>query len=126
MSFRAHPFQWPSLPLAVRLLWVGGVGTLVLGWHGTIASIEVNSRATRPGSPGEIQDQGAAIDMESRPLRLTHDRICSAYDENVLKLSWVSFREVIRSLQSNLNVWYSPQPASPHLHITDDLNQEIY
>jgi hypothetical protein len=35
--------------------------------------------------------------------------------ESVLTLSKAAFWEVIRALQSNLNIYYSPQPAAPHL-----------
>jgi hypothetical protein len=37
------------------------------------------------------------------------------YDENVRKVSWVSFWRVIRALQSNIVICYFPQPAPPYL-----------
>jgi hypothetical protein len=51
--------------------------------------------------------------MGRRPLPavrdLTYDGRWNTFDENVLKLSKVSFRGVIRTLQSNININYPPQ-----------------
>jgi hypothetical protein len=40
------------------------------------------------------------------------------YDENVRKLSWVSFWRVIRALQSNIIICYFHQPAPPYLTLS--------
>ncbi len=48
-----------------------------------------------------------------------HDGRWSTYDENVLKLSRVSFLGVIRALQSNINICYPPQLGAPHLSLKD-------
>jgi hypothetical protein len=41
------------------------------------------------------------------------------YEKNVHKLFRVSFRGVIRTLQSNINIYYSPQFCSPLLIMED-------
>ncbi len=44
---------------------------------------------------------------------LTHDGSWNTFDANVLKLSKVSFRGVIRTLQSNLNIYSPPSLQLP-------------
>jgi hypothetical protein len=80
---------------------LGGVSTIGQRIHSVHFSIYSISRETRVTIAASLHD-------------LDHDG-WSTYDENVLKLSRVAFWGVIRILQSNINIYYSPQSAAPPL-----------